>query len=94
MNGIEKITARIKKDAGTEAEAIRREGEERAASIRAGYKAQAEENAKAAAQLANALRPKAAVPYHYGSVVGSEKDAREFIALLDPAIEGKLLLEE
>ena len=50
MNGIEKITARIKKDAGTEAEAIRREGEERAASIRAGYKAQAEENAKAAAQ--------------------------------------------
>ena len=51
-------------------------------------------NAKAAAQLANALRPKAAVPYHYGSVVGSEKDAREFIALLDPAIEGKLLLEE
>ena len=51
-------------------------------------------NAKAAAQLANALRPKAAVPYHYGSVVGSEKDAREFIALLDPAIEGKLLPEE
>ena len=50
MNGIEKITARIKKDAGAEAEAIRREGEERAASIRAGYKAQAEENAKAAAQ--------------------------------------------
>ena len=49
---------------------------------------------KAAAQLANALRPKAAVPYHYGSVVGSEKDAREFIALLDPAIEGKLLPEE
>ena len=50
MNGIEKITARIKKDAGAEAEAIRREGEERAASIRAGYKAQAEENAKTAAQ--------------------------------------------
>ena len=50
MNGIEKITARIKKDAGAEAEAIRREGEERAASIRDGYKAQAEENAKAAAQ--------------------------------------------
>lgn len=50
MNGIEKITARIKKDAGAEAEAIRREGEEKAASIRAGYKAQAEENAKAAAQ--------------------------------------------
>lgn len=51
-------------------------------------------NAKAAAGLANALRPKAAVPYHYGSVVGSEKDAREFVALLDPAIEGKMLLEE
>lgn len=50
MNGIEKITARIKNDASAEAEAIRREGEEKAASIRAGYKAQAEENAKAAAQ--------------------------------------------
>ena len=50
MNGIEKITARIKNDGNAEAEAIRREGEEKAASIRAGYKAQAEENAKAAAQ--------------------------------------------
>ena len=52
MNGIEKITARIKNDGNAEAEAIRREGEEKAAAIRSGYQAQAQENAKAAAQAA------------------------------------------
>ena len=33
MNGIEKITARIKKDAGAEAEAIRREGRSKRRSV-------------------------------------------------------------
>lgn len=48
MNGIEKITARIETDARKEAAEILREGEEKAARIRAGYQAQADAAAKAA----------------------------------------------
>jgi len=50
MNGIEKITARIKSDVGAEVKAIAQEGEKKAASIRAGYEAQAAANRKAAEQ--------------------------------------------
>lgn len=42
--------------------------------------------AKEAAALVNAIRPKAAVPAHYGDIVGTEEDARKFAALLDPDI--------
>jgi len=35
-------------------------------------------NAKEAAQAANAINPKIAIPMHWGGAVGSEKDAREF----------------
>ena len=45
-----------------------------------------------AAALVNAIRPRAAVPIHYGSIVGSQKDAERFLALLAPGIEGKRLL--
>ena len=38
------------------------------------------------AALVNAIRPKAAVPAHYGDIVGTEEDARKFAALLDPDI--------
>ena len=44
-------------------------------------------NAKQAAGLANLIRPKAAIPVHYGSVVGSEEDGLEFERLVDPAIK-------
>ena len=43
-------------------------------------------NAKGAAALVNAIRPKAAVPAHYGDIVGTEDDAKKFAALLDPDI--------
>ena len=48
MNGIEKITARIETDARKEAAEILREGEAKAARIRADYQAQADAAAKAA----------------------------------------------
>ena len=49
MNGIEKITARIETDAKNEVAEILREGEAKAARIRADYQAQADAAAKAAA---------------------------------------------
>ncbi len=49
-------------------------------------------DAQAAAELVNAIAPKAAVPTHYGSVVGGEEDAERFCALLDDSIEGAILM--
>jgi len=40
-------------------------------------------DAKAAAQCAALIKPKKAVPMHYGSVVGSKDDASEFKALCE-----------
>ncbi len=48
--------------------------------------------AKEAADLVNIIKPKIAVPIHYGSVVGSKQDATDFVNLLDKGIEGKILL--
>ncbi len=42
---------------------------------------------KEAAQLINEVQPEIAVPIHYGSVVGTEQDARNFIKLLHPNIK-------
>jgi len=44
-------------------------------------------NAKEAAGLVNAMRPKTAIPTHYGSIVGAKKDAQKFTELVDDAIE-------
>lgn len=44
-------------------------------------------NAKEAAKLVNIIKPHLAIPSHYGSVVGSVKDAERFIALVDKEIE-------
>ena len=38
--------------------------------------------AEEAAQAARAVRPKVAIPMHYGAIVGSDDDARRFAALL------------
>ncbi len=46
-----------------------------------------------AATLANELKSKIAVPTHYGSVVGKKEDATNFINLLNPEIEGKILMK-
>jgi len=48
-------------------------------------------NAEKAAEVANLMRPKIAVPIHFGSVVGSRRDAEEFVKMLDDGIEGKIL---
>ena len=47
---------------------------------------------KEAAFLINEIRPKVAVPTHYGSVVGSERDATDFIRLLHPSIKGCIMI--
>ena len=43
--------------------------------------------AKDAAALVNKMRPDAAIPTHYGSIVGSMEDADTFRKLVDPAVE-------
>lgn len=45
-----------------------------------------------AANAALAIKPKVAVPMHYGDIVGSEKDAERFKELLKGKIEVKILL--
>lgn len=45
-----------------------------------------------ASKMANTLMPKAAVPVHYGTIVGSYKDAEKFLAMLNMDIEGKILI--
>ncbi|MBQ7668462.1 MAG: MBL fold metallo-hydrolase [Clostridia bacterium] len=46
---------------------------------------------KAAANLTNMIKPKVAIPIHYGSIVGSSDDAKNFASLLD-GIECKILM--
>ena len=47
---------------------------------------------KEAVQLVNTIKPKVAIPIHYGSVVGTKQDAIDFIRLLDPTISGVILM--
>ena len=54
MNGIDKITARIETDMKAEIEAILKEGEERAARVKADYEAKAKAEAAAAAEAGRA----------------------------------------
>jgi len=44
-------------------------------------------DAKEAAEAANAIKPKVAVPMHYGSIVGSEEDAKRFKELCNVEVE-------
>ncbi len=44
-------------------------------------------NAAQAADFVNAMRPHTVIPTHYGSIVGSLDDAREFVRRLDRDIE-------
>ena len=43
-------------------------------------------NAAEAARMVNAMAPRAAMPTHYGAIVGTAEDAETFRAGLDPAI--------
>lgn len=47
---------------------------------------------KEAAELINEIKPKIAVPTHYGSLVGTKEDATKFLSLLLPEIEGIILM--
>ena len=48
---------------------------------------------KEAAQLINEIQHKIAVPIHYGSVVGTKQGAIDFIKLLNPTINGVILMK-
>lgn len=48
---------------------------------------------KEAATLINTIKPKIAVPTHYGSIVGTKQDAINFVKLLDKEIDGIILME-
>lgn len=48
---------------------------------------------KEAAQLINEIKPKIAVPIHYGSIVGTKQDAISFIKLLHSSIKGVILMK-
>ena len=43
-------------------------------------------------KLVNIIKPEIAVPIHYGSVIGSKKDAENFVSLLDEDIKGIILM--
>ena len=49
---------------------------------------------KEAAHLINEIKPKIAIPIHYGSIVGTEQDAIDFIRLLHPEIKGIILMKK
>ena len=44
-------------------------------------------DAREAAAFVNALKPKVAIPEHYGTVAGSPEDGKTFASLVDPSIE-------
>jgi len=49
--------------------------------------------AEEAATLINRIKPKIAIPIHYGEIVGSKQDAEIFINKLDKEIKGKILIK-
>jgi len=51
-------------------------------------------NFKEASELINEIKPKIAVPTHYGDVVGTNKDATDFINLLNKTIKDIILKNE
>lgn len=48
---------------------------------------------KEAAFLINEIKPKIAVPIHYGNVVGTKQDAEDFKRLLHPEIKCEILMK-
>lgn len=48
---------------------------------------------KEAAKLVNTIKPKVAIPTHYGDIVGTVGDAKKFIKLLDDDIRGEILIK-
>ena len=50
-------------------------------------------DAKKAAELVNIIKPKTVIPTHYGSIVGTAKDADAFAKLVDESIDVKIIME-
>lgn len=50
-------------------------------------------NYEEAAELTNIIKPKIAIPTHYGSIVGEKEDGLKFKALLNSEIECKILIK-
>lgn len=50
-------------------------------------------DAKKAAELVNIIRPKVAIPTHYGSVAGSQSDEEVFRANVDPSIAVEIKMQ-
>ena len=48
---------------------------------------------KEAQDLINEIKPKIAVPIHYGSIVGTDEDAKKFVDGLESNIEGVILMK-
>ena len=48
---------------------------------------------KEAAELINDIKPKVAIPTHYGSIVGSKDDGAKFAKLVDKDIEVEILMK-
>ena len=46
-----------------------------------------------AVELINEIKPKIAVPTHYGTIVGTKEDGKNFAKLLDPSIECKIYIK-
>ena len=46
-----------------------------------------------AAKLINEIKPKVAVPIHYGSIVGDKEDGFNFSKLVDTDIEVDILMK-
>ena len=49
-------------------------------------------DSREAAELANIIKPKIAVPVHYGSIVGKKEDGDLFIKHLSKDIKGYILI--
>lgn len=50
-------------------------------------------NYEEGAKLTNIIKPKIAIPVHYGEIVGKKEDAEEFKKLLEKDIECKILIK-
>ncbi len=51
-------------------------------------------DAAEAAALANAIVPKLVIPTHYGTLVGSKQDEKQFLKLLNKSIKHKILIKD
>lgn len=50
-------------------------------------------DSKEAAELANIIKPKVAVPVHYGSIVGTKDDAENFEKMLNKSVKCEILIK-